>query len=180
MSTSPEHVKDLFCKRVDYYRGPESARAVKYTSRPLDKGGRDIWDRICEAVNRNKVNLETFIDWCFKESLPGIPYLNAVPTSMMDTFIACTNKEKVREGVDLHLQLMAQKLDTLVYREGYSIEDVLFDNRFEFHCVFACILGKKLGIDIPEKAQKNSTYLEEVFPHYHRAMEEKFKGNRSD
>ncbi len=165
---------------MDYYRGPESAQAIKRMSRPLDDRGRDIWGRICEAVNTNGVDLETFIDWCFKESLPGIPFLNTLPASFITAFTGCTCKDRVREAVDLHLNLMARKLDTLVQQEKYPVEDVLFDERFEFHCVFSCILGEQLGLTVPEKAKKNALYLEEVFPHYHRAMAERFRGNHSD
>ena len=170
----------MFCLRAEYYRGPKSADAIRHTSRPKDNEGRDVWEKISGAINTHDIDLTMFIDWCFKESLPGIPFLNAVPTSLIDSFMASSNKDKVREAAGLHVRLMAEKLDLMVQQEGYSIEDILFNPRFEFHCVFACIIGKQFSIPVPERVQENATYLKRVFPHYHEVMEKRFEGNHSD
>ena len=174
MNTTLNHVKDLYCLRVDYYRGAEVSNAVRCMSRPIDNSGRDIWGRIAQAIDAANVELEPFIDWCFKEAIPGLPFLNAVPTSMLEDYLSRGKPNTVRDDVNLHIKIMFDRFDVLV-SQPLNECSILFDDRFEFHCVFALKMAEQLGLNTPENTGAKAEYLSKVFPHYHRELDRIFK-----
>lgn len=167
-------LKHKYCDRVAYYSGKNVAGFVNRKLRPVDERGQDVWDRTAIVISEAKVNLDDYLDWCFKEAVPGLPYLNTLSGSV-DKFISAGKPITTRKEVSFHVQLLLDRFKALLIpQEGLPNtfpKDILFDPRHEFHPVFAVEMAKKLDIGIPEKFAVAAKSINETLPYYFNEME---------
>ena len=171
-----------YCARVEYHKGEEVARAMSRKPRPRDEQGLDVWDKIANALENTDVNPDDYLDWCFKEAIPGLPFLNTLPGGIIK-FIGAGSPAVMRKDIALHVRLMVERFKNLLEpREGVDMllpQDILFDGRYEFHPVFATELGTKLNIDIPESICKAAEKINGTLPYYRNEMETLLKNWKS-
>ena len=157
-----------YCSRVEFHRGKEVATIMANKLRPRDAEGHTVWSKAAAAIPPD-VNLDDFMDWCFKEALPGLPFLNTLPSSV-DKFVGLGQPITLRKEVHHHVKLMLDRFKRLLEpRDGVDAEhptDVLFDSRYEFHPVFASEMAQALGLDIPEDTRTMAAGINECMPYY--------------
>lgn len=167
-------IKHKYCARVEYHKGEEVSQAMCRKPRPRDSQGLDVWDRTADAIKALDVNTDDYLDWCFKEAIPGLPFLNTLPGGV-SKFAAAGRPAVMRKDTALHVQLMVERFKKLLEpRAGVDLvlpQDILFDARYEFHPVFATELAIKLNIDIPEAVYEASEKISKTLPYYRDEME---------
>jgi len=163
-----------YCSRVEYYRGEEVAQAMAQKTRPTDKSGKTVWDNVAERVTQLNIDLDDYLDWCFKEAIPGLPYLNTLLPNT-NKFIGLGSPTTLRKEVALHVKLLLDRFQRLLQPSPDTPtifpEDVLFDPRHEFHPVFATEMATSLGISVPEKVEKTAKSINKCMPYYTNEMQ---------
>ena len=163
-------VKTGYRNRVEYFKGQDVAEAITRKPRPRNDEGKDVWDITALAISDLDISINDYLDWCFKEAIPGIPFLNTLPGGV-EKFIAQGKPATLRVEVALHVELMVTRLRSLVLRDGPDMpitlpQDVLFDPQYEFHPVFSSAIADKLGIDVPEEVREKCKAINKVMPYY--------------
>ena len=163
-------VKTEYRNRVEYFKGEGVANAITRKPRPQNDEGKDVWDITALAISNLDIDLHDYLDWCFKEAVPGIPFLNTLPGGV-ERFISQGKPVTLRKEVQLHVDLMVKRLKTLVLHEDPDQpitlpQDVLFDPQYEFHPVFSVAVAHSLGLTPPESVKEKCDAINKVMPYY--------------
>jgi hypothetical protein len=173
MVTSAEF-KQKYCDRVAYFRGDDVALAITRKARPADNRGRDVWFLVSSKINEENINADDYLDWCFKEAIPGLPFLNTLLSSLT-TFVQMGSPVTIRKDVALHVKLMLNRFKSLLNpADGITPalpKDVLFDPRYEFHPVFAVEMADKLEVPVAEDRRELASKITDTMPYYFHEMQ---------
>jgi len=158
-----------YCLRVEYYQGESAAQAMARKQRPSDENGQTIWDRAAKRISSTEVNVRDYLDWCFKEAIPGLPFLNTLTTNV-DRYVSMGSPVTSRAEVAFHITLMLERFQKLLEPQDNAVtvfpKDILFDSRYEFHPVFASEMGSRLGLDVPEQICNAAEKINKCVPYY--------------
>lgn len=167
-----------YCSRVEYYRGAEVASAISNKVRPVDGQGQNLWDRAADKVANLDLDVDDYLDWCFKEAIPGLPFPNTLATGV-DKFLGLGSPVTSRKEVALHTKLLLDRFKRLLDpQDGLPTvfpEDILFDPRHEFHPVFATEMASSLKIEAPEHVKDIAQKINKCMPYYLNEMQNLLK-----
>ena len=167
-----------YCSRVEYYRGEEVSKAIFNKPRPLDNQGENVWDKVANSLSASDVRVDDYLDWCFKEAIPGLPFLNTLEGGV-GRFVSLGAPVTTRKEVTLHVKLLLDRFQQLL-RPQEDVptvfpEDVLFDPRYEFHPVFVTEMAASLGVDTPEHLISTAQKINKCMPYYLNEMQHLLK-----
>ena len=173
---TPNLLIDKYCARVRYYRGEDgTAQAIAHKKRPKDDNDQDVWERAADRISAEDVSVDDYLDWCFKEALPGLPFLNTL-VSNVSSYKSQGSPLTLRKEVALHVKLMLDRLQRLTQSNNENssalrAEDVLFDPRHEFHPVFATEMATRLGVETPSRIADLADKINNCIPYYLHEMQ---------